>query len=353
MLNKRISALAGCVLALGVLTACGSAPDYSGAGHGDVTIQVKSGDTAAAIGNTLKAAGVVESVDAFIKAAAADPAAAGIQPGSYKLHLQMSSAAALKILDDPANRSATGVTIIEGSRVADVVTAVVTHSKITRSAMEAALQHPEKLGLPSWAGNNPEGFLFPATYDVAPHETATELLRGMVSRAVQADTSVGLPASAAKVGLTPRQVVTMASLLQWEGKREGDLGKIAQVFYNRLHNATNPNRTADMPILLQSDATVAYANNLTGTVWTTPAQRANPSPYNTYVHAGLPPGPIGSPGLNALQIALNPTPGPWQYFVPINLETGETAFSTTLAEQNANTAKLNAWCAQTKSPNCQ
>src|SRR5581483_7070265 len=116
MLNKRISALAGCVLALGVLTACGSAPDYSGAGHGDVTIQVKSGDTAAAIGNTLKAAGVVESVDAFIKAAAADPAAAGIQPGSYKLHLQMSSAEALKILDDPANRSATGVTIIEGSR---------------------------------------------------------------------------------------------------------------------------------------------------------------------------------------------------------------------------------------------
>lgn len=343
MHNKQISALAGCVLAVGVLTACGGSPDYAGVGHGDVVIQVKPGDTAAAIGNTLKAAGVVQSVDAFVKAAANDPAAQGIQPGSYRMHLQMSSAAALKVLDDPKNRSSTGVTVIEGSRVADVVDAIVKHTKFTRAQVEAALAHPEKLGLPSWANNDPEGFLFPATYDVTKGQTATDLLREMVAKAVAVDAAVGLPAAAAKVGLSPRQVVTMASLLQWEGKREHDLPKIARVFYNRLAQH----------MMLQSDATVAFANGVTGTVWTTPAQRANPSLYNTYAHYGLPPGPIGSPSQEALTVALNPAAGPWLYFVPINLETGETAFSVTYADQQTNTAKLNAWCARTHSPNCQ
>ncbi|BBH16311.1 ABC transporter substrate-binding protein [Nocardioides baekrokdamisoli] len=342
MNNKRISALAGCVLALGVLTACGGAPDFSGAGHGDVVVQVHAGDTAAKIGNTLKAAGVVKSVDAFVAAAAKDPKAAGIQPGIYHLKLEMSSDAALAVLDDPDKRIRNGVTVIEGSRLSTVIDAIVSKTKITRSALEAALKHPETLGLPAYAHNDVEGFLFPATYDVTPKETATELLQQMVAKAVSVQESLGITQAAAKLGMTPEQVVTMASLLQWEGKRSHDLPKIARVFYNRLAK----------PMRLQSDATVAYANGSTGTVWSTQAQLDNPSPYNTYVHDGLPPGPIGSPGEEALSVALNPADGPWLYFVPVNLDTGETVFSTTLAEHNAAVNQLRAWCASTTSPNC-
>jgi UPF0755 protein len=79
-------------------------------------------------------------------------------------------------------------------------------------------------------------------------------------------------------------------------------------------------------------------------VWTTPAQRADTSNrYNTYAHKGLPPGPIGNPGDAALKAAANPQ-GDYLFFTVVNLQTGETAFSKTADEQDANVAKLQAWC---------
>jgi UPF0755 protein len=73
--------------------------------------------------------------------------------------------------------------------------------------------------------------------------------------------------------------------------------------------------------------------------------RAKSSPYDSYANKGLPPGPIGNPGAAAIEAAAHPTEGPWFYFVTVNLDTGETLFATTLAEQHANEAKLQAWCA--------
>jgi UPF0755 protein len=128
--------------------------------------------------------------------------------------------------------------------------------------------------------------------------------------------------------------MTIASILEYEASRDQDYPKIAQAIYNRLHKG----------MALQSDATVAYANNLTGTVYTTDAQRQNPSPYNTYVHTGLPPGPIGSPGATTIRSALDPTPGPWLYWVVVNLRTGETRFSTTYAGHLADVAVLHQYC---------
>lgn len=342
MRNKGISALIGATLALAALTACGSAPDYAGAGHGTVTIQVKAGDTAAAIGNTLKAAGVVQSVDAFVKAAANDPAAQGIQPGSYKLHLQMSSAEALKILDDPANVVRGGVLVTPGMKVSDVIAAITANSKLTQAQVVAALEKPATLGLPSWADGDVEGFLAPATYEVAPGETATQLLRQMVAKAVGTYSSMNLTARAAKVGLTPEQVVTVASILEKEARRDQDYPKVARAIYNRLK--------ITMP--LQSDATVAYANNLSGAIWTTAAQRNNASPYNTYKHTGLPPGPINSPGQVTLEAALSPASGPWLYWVVVNLQTGETVFSTTFAQHQAAIQQFNQYCATQSASHC-
>lgn len=312
----------------------GDHPDYSGPGTSSVAFQVHPGDTSAAIGQNLQAAGVVKSVGAFTDAANANPRSRGIQVGYYELKLQMKAADALAILVDPKNLVQARVTIPEGYRVKDIVKAIAKHSTITASAVQAALSHPAALGLPAEAGGVVEGYLFPATYDVVPGETATQLLREMVAKTTEVETSLHVAAKAQALGFTPKQILTIASILEYEGSRNQDYPKIAQAIYNRLHQG----------MALQSDATVAYANHLEGTVYTTNAQRANPSPYNTYVHTGLPPGPIGSPGQKTIEAALNPTPGPWLYWVVVNLRTGETRFNTTYAGHLADVQLLHQYC---------
>ena len=109
------------------------------------------------------------------------------------------------------------------------------------------------------------------------------------------------------------------------------------MFQNRL----------DQGMLLQSDATVSYGTGRTNSVTTTGAERADAAnKYNTYANPGLPIGPIALPGDDAIHAALNPTPGPWLYFVAVNLKTGETVFSTTVAEHDAAVKQWQAWCRQ-------
>jgi UPF0755 protein len=130
-------------------------------------------------------------------------------------------------------------------------------------------------------------------------------------------------------------VVTLASLVQAEAATPEDMGKVAQVLDNRL--------ASGMP--LQLDSTVNYANG-NGGVTTTAEDRANTSPYNTYAHPGLPPGAIGNPGEEALRAVLNPTPGPWIYFVTVNPDTGETRFAVTAEEHAQNVALFRQWLAE-------
>lgn len=344
-----ITAVSLCVLAgvaLFGLRAIGlfnNAADYPGPGTGSVMVQVREGDSATAIGRSLHEAGVVESTQAFIDAAQANEKSSKIQVGYYTLKLKMKAAAALTILINPANLVQTRVTVREGERVNAIIANITAKTHIKADALKAALAKPSSIGLPAEAEGNAEGYLFPATYPIVPGETATQLLTEMVAKGKAQFAQAGVDQGAAAVNLTPHQVITLASLLEYEGKRAGDLPKISRVFLNRLKDK--------MP--LQSDATVAFANNLSGTVWTTDAQRKNPSPYNTYVHTGLPPAPIGSPGAKTIDAVLHPAAGPWLYFVPINLETGETVFAATYAEHQRNVARLNDWCRQTKSSSCK
>ena len=133
------------------------------------------------------------------------------------------------------------------------------------------------------------------------------------------------------------KALIVASIIEKEVFRAEDRAKVARVIYNRLAKG----------VQLQFDSTVAYSVNKTGTVWTTADERdckKNPSPYNTYCVKGLPPTPISAPAEAALSAALNPEAGDWMFFVPINLDTGETKFSVTDAEHNAARAELQAWC---------
>ncbi len=311
----------------------GPPPDYPGPGASGVLYQVKSGATSADIGRELKNKGVVKSVDAFSDAARKDEKSRNIQVGYYRLKKQMKASEALGVLVDPANQIQSLVVVPEGARVRQIAKTIVDKTDISQRAVTAALANPKAIGLPAEANGNPEGYLFPATYSVPPKQSAVGLIKQMVAKSVAVHESLDLATKAKAVNLTPEQALTVASILEYEANRSEDYPKVARVLYNRLKKG--------MP--LQLDSTVSYISQRAGDVYTTAAERANPSAYNTYKHAGLPPGPIGSPGEETIKAALAPAAGDWLYFVP-DYEDRTTHFSTTFKEHQKWVAKLAAYC---------
>lgn len=303
----------------------GDAEDYSGPGSGSVSVVVQSGDSATQIGRTLKEAHVVASVDAFTGAAGKrSDEAAGIQPGTYELKKEMKADDALSILVDPKNRIADQISIPEGLRVVDVVALLAKNTDFTKSQFNKALK--ADIGLPAYADGNPEGYLFPATYEFAPKAKPVDMLRAMVTRWRQAADKAGLEKSAKSLGYTPHEIMTVAALVEAEGRGD-DMPKIARVIYNRLENPGSAGTIGRLEI----DATVNYAlgRNLGVGLSTEDIDSVADSPYNTRRQTGLPPGPIEAPGDDAIRAALKPAKGDWYYYVTVNLKTGETKFATT------------------------
>lgn len=299
------------------------ADDYPGPGSGSVTFEVEEGDTAAEMGRGLKEEGVVASVEAFIAAAAADPDSAGIQVGFYELQEEMAAADALEVLLDPANQVKATVTVPEGLRVTEIVEVLAENTKFGRARWEAALEDPAALGLPDYAGGNPEGYLFPATYEIGPKQKPADILAAMVARWRQAAESAGLEQRAAELGKTPGELMIIASLIEAEGRGD-DMPKISRVIYNRLDGPGDKGGTNGT---LGIDASIAYGLGLSpGSTELTPEQLAEDTPYNTRKNAGLPPTPIEAPGDDAIAAAANPADGPWYYYVTVDLATGETKF---------------------------
>jgi len=308
--------------------------DYTGQGTGQVLIEVPAGANGQQIADVLASEDVVKSAEAFYQVSLNDSRAQTIQPGFYQLKKQMSAEAALDALVDRENRVEGRVVIPEGARIDNIVPLIVKGSELSEKDVLAALDKPEDLGLPKGANGNPEGYLFPATYTVEPGTSATDLLRQMVAKSVEVHERLDVAARAQQLGFSAEEILTVASLLEHEAKLDDDYPKVARVVYNRLE--------ADAP--LQFDSTVSYVSKRKGDVFTTPEERADPSAYNTYKHAGLPPGPIGSPGEKTIEAALNPTEGDWMYFVTVNLETGETVFSETAEGHNQGVEKLREYC---------
>ncbi len=298
----------------------GSDNDYPGPGTGEVTVVIPAGASLTAMGSLLTDAGVVKTVDAFTSAASDNEHAGEIQPGTYVLRTQMRGVDAVAALLDPASRVTEKVTVPEGLRVSSTVAVLAKNTHLKAKDLKAALADPSTLGLPKYAHDNPEGFLFPATYTLEPATEAVEQLTAMVSRFDQAAEDVGLTKRSSDVGLSRYEVVIVASLLQAEA-RPKDFPKVARVIYNRLE--------AGMP--LQLDATVNYALG-TSKLRLNSDDLAVDSPYNTYANAGLPPGPINSPGEAALEAALAPADGPWLYYVTVDPTTGRTKFTDSYEE---------------------
>ena len=305
--------------------------DYEGSGSGEVLVMIHDGDTGSDIANTLVDQDVVKSFDAFydlLLAQATDPV---FQPGAYQLASQMSAEAALKALQDPDTRQDLTVVIPEGTAAVDVLTSISEGTDIPLEDLQAAAADLSGFGLPAEA-TSLEGFLFPATYTFQPATSAHDAIKTLVDRQFEAlDTAGVAPADRWKT-------IVMASLIQREAGLRDDYFKVARVFYNRLDPAQWESGR------LESDATVAYGTGNTHLVTTTDDERRDANnAYNTYVHPGLPVGPISNPGDLAIDAALHPAEGTWLFFVTWNLDTGETIFSTTVDEHEAGVAKWLAW----------
>ena len=298
--------------------------DYPGPGTGSVEFTVNEGDTTAQIGRNLKAEGVTKSVQAFIDAAAGEPDSSGIQVGDYELQKQMKAADALEVLIDPANLIGfPTVTIPEGLRLTEIVSTLAENTDVPERAWNRALQQPDRIGLPDYAEGNAEGYLFPATYEVKPGMKPVAILKMMVARWNEAAEAADLEAKAAELGHTPAELMIIASLIEAEGRGD-DMPKISRVIYNRLDGPGDKGGTNGT---LGIDASIAYGLGLSpGSTELTPEQLAEDTPYNTRIHAGLPPTPIEAPGDDAIAAAANPAEGDWYYYVTVDLSTGETKF---------------------------
>src|ERR1700744_1747427 len=332
-----------------------SGDDYSGAGKRDVVIQVQSGDATTNVGETLQNLRGVKTVRAFVNAAHGNSAINSIQPGFYRVRTEIPAANAVARLTDPSNR--VGRLVIPEGRQLDDTTDMKTNkvnpgilSLISRATCvdldgdhrcitvedlrAAATSSPlQALAVPPW-GVEPvnelgkdhrriEGLIAPGTFNVDPSGSAETILSSLVSAGAVEYMKSGLVDTAQAMGLSPYDILVVASLVEQEASPQ-DFPKVAQVIYNRLHAHHT----------LEFDSTVNYPLDRRE-VATSDADRAQRTPWNTYVSQGLPATAICSPGVDALRAAEHPEPGDWLYFVTIDAQ-GTTLFTKDYQQHLAN-----------------
>jgi UPF0755 protein len=329
--------------------------DYAGNGKNDLVIQVHAGDSTTAIGETLQNHDVVRTVKAFVEAAEGNEAISSIQPGYYRLRTEIAASNAVKRLADPETR--VGKLVIPEGQQLDDTTDVKTNdvtpgiftmiSKATCVELDgdkrcvsaddlrtAAEKTPlASLSVPAWAVESVtrmgadhrriEGLIAPGTFDVNPSGSPQTILETLISASTEQYVKSGLLDTATAMNMSPYDVLAVASLVQREAKPP-DFPKVARVIYNRLAE----HRT------LEFDSTVNYPLDRRE-VATTDADRAQRTPWNTYVSEGLPATPICSPGTDALKAAEHPEPGDWLYFVTIDSQ-GTTLFTRDYQQHLAN-----------------
>ncbi len=313
------------------------AEDYKGEGEGEVTVTIPEGASGADIGDILQSKGVVASGKAFTNAAKNNPKGTTIQPGTYKLKKKMSASSALQALLDPESKGDHTLTVIAGSTKQSVKERLKKVGNFTDEQVEAAYADSAAIGLPAEAGGNVEGWLAPGTYDVAENATPKDLVKKMVSQTVTRLKELKVPKE------DYQKVLIKASIVEREVNKEQYYGQVARVIENRLTQTDGETHG-----LLQMDSTVQYGLGRDGGIPSEAENQDASNPYNTYVHQGLPPGPIGNPDEAAIKAVLNPPAGSWLYFVTVNLKTGETLFASTNEEQKANTKKLSDYCNKNK-----
>jgi len=294
-----------------------AAPDFpdntSISGANEVVIDIPSGASGSAIAKILFENGVIKSSQAFFRVAVGDKRSEKISPGSHRLTLKISAQQALEQLLDP-NRIPNLVRVYEGEWKSEITTALLAYGFSSKDVARAFSNANLPQGI-----RQIEGLLFPAQYSFPKGTTADAAVQAMISRFESEPVAQKLLQG--NKDFTPQQLLTIASIVQAEGGKD-DFTKVARVIFNRLK--------IGMP--LQMDSTVHYIMKLRGQIFLSTRSTMINSPYNTYRKYGLPPGPIGNPGVAAMDATLNPAVGDWLYFITV--APGDTRFTKSLDEFN-------------------
>jgi UPF0755 protein len=294
------------------------APDYPTntalSSSTEVIIDIPSGSAGSDIAQLLFKNQVVKSSDAFFRVAVGDKRSEKIAPGNHRLTQKISAKQALEQLLDP-NRIPNLIRIYEGGWKSEVVTSLLKYgfsaTEIAKAFAVAQLPQGFK---------EAEGLLFPAQYSFAKGTTATAAVQAIIDRFTHEPIAQELLLGTKE--FSAAQLLTIASIVQAEGD-EKDFAQISRVIRNRL--------TIGMP--LQLDSTVHFVKKVRGQIFLSTQSTLINSPYNTYKRYGLPPGPIGNPGVAAMMAALKPAVGDWLYFITV--APGDTRFTKSNDEFNS------------------
>jgi peptidoglycan lytic transglycosylase G len=304
---------------------------FAGSGHGSVAVTIPRGAGVGEIGDILAKRGVVPSGFLFEIRATLAGRRGDLKPGSYVLKRDMSYGAAIDALVKGPASTLVNVTIPEGlsrEQTAARVAPLELRGNYLHATRSSPLLDPRAYG--AKGPRDLEGFLFPSTYQIRRGGPVKALVARQLGAFKLEIGKVNMRA-ARHVNLTTFDVVTIASLVEREAQVPTERALVASVIYNRLR--------ARMP--LQIDATVRFA---TGN-WSSPltnAQLHTPSAYNTYLHRGLPPGPIDNPGLASLQAAAHAAHTHFLYYVVKPGTCGRHAFSTSYAQFLRDSKRYNA-----------
>lgn len=300
-------------------------PEIRVAAGRPVQIRIETGATTRDIASTLLKAGVIANTNGFVLRSRVTGADGRLQPGVYDLKTGMPDAEVIEVLrTGPAIRYVT-VTIPEGFRVDQIADRLEKEAGIPREEFLSLAQkgakrfadtHPYLAG--AYKGSL-EGYLFPKTYQLHENMTAEQVVELMLEQFDRE--TAGLDYSAAeKRGLDVAEVVVIASMIERESKLDEERPLVSSVIYNRLRKGMR----------LKIDATIEYVLR-DKRLRLTNADLYTKTPYNTYLHEGLPPGPISNPGLKSLQAATAPADTGFIYYV-LTGKDGSHTFTTNLAD---------------------
>jgi uncharacterized YceG family protein len=309
---------------------------FHGDPHGSVAVQVPSGADAGAIGKLLEEKGVVASARYFSLNATLTGRRGGLKSGDFVLARDMSNSAAISALNQGPKAKVVptfNLTIPEGRSRREIVPIVKKSSLkgdyLKATATAKVVKKARSLGLPK-GNRNLEGFLFPATYTLVDEANVSALVDKQLAAFADNLAEVDL-SFARRKNLTRYDIAIIASMVEREAQLDKERPLVAAVIYNRLKEG----------IPLGIDATIRYVENN----WTEPLKQSEltrDTPYNTRLNRGLPPTPIGNPGLASLKAAANPSGKDFLFYVVKPGTCGEHAFSSTDAQFQRDVAKYNA-----------
>ena len=321
-MRKQFAVVAILVIAIGAIFVMrigpSTAPDYpintALSAASEVIIDIPAGSSGSAIAVLLFDSEIIKSSEAFFRVAVGDKRSEKIAPGNHRLTKTISAQQALDQLLDP-ERIPNLIKVYEGSWKSEIAKSLVKYGFSTNEVGRALATAKLPDGF-----RDSEGLLFPAQYSFVKGTTANEAVQAMVDRFTQEPAAKELLLGTQK--FKPSQLLTIASIIQAEGEQK-DFAKVSRVIYNRLK--------IGMP--LQMDSTVHFVKKLRGEIFLSSQSTLINSPYNTYKKYGLPPGPICSPGADAISAALKPAVGDWLYFITV--APGDTRFTKSLEEFNS------------------